>query len=218
MEGNNFQFKLLSLNVRGIRTFEKRKCIFNWLLKQKADIFFLQETYSTKDIENQWRKQWRGDLFFSHGSSYSRGVLILVRENLDFKVKSIHVDDLGRFIILDTLIQDSPFLLVNIYAPTKSTEHCQFFEEVDAHIGKSINQSEVHIIAGGDFNATFDPDLDCSGGRPSVKDCIKNLNNIMLKNDLSDIWRIQNPLTKRYTWRQKHPLIQRRLDFWLTCN
>ena len=40
----------------------------------------------------------------------------------------------------------------------------------------------------------------------------------MLKNDLSDIRRVRNPLTKRYTWRQKHPLIQRRLDFWLTSN
>jgi len=96
------------------------------LLKQKADIFFLQETYSTKEIENQWRKQWRGVLFFSHGTSHSKGVLILVRENLDFQVKSTHIDDLGRFIILDTLIQDSPFLLANIYAPTKASEQGQF--------------------------------------------------------------------------------------------
>ena len=76
----------------------------------------------------------------------------LVRENLNFKVKSIHVDDLGRLlIILDTLIQDSPFLLVNIYAPTKTTEQYQFFEEIDAHIENNINQSEVHITAGGDL-------------------------------------------------------------------
>ena len=41
MEGNNLQFKLLSLNVRGIRTFEKRKCIFNWLEKKmQISIFF----------------------------------------------------------------------------------------------------------------------------------------------------------------------------------
>ena len=30
-----------------------------------------------------------------------------------------------------------------------------------------------------------------------------------------DIWRIRNPETKRFTWRQKNPLIQRRLDYWL---
>ena len=41
MEGNNFQFKLLSLNVRGIRTFETKKVYFQLTLtlKQKGDIF-----------------------------------------------------------------------------------------------------------------------------------------------------------------------------------
>ena len=209
MEGNNFQFKLLSLNVRGIRSFEKRKCIFNWLLKQKADIFFLQETYSKKEIENQWRKRWREDLFFSHGTSHSKGVLILVRENLDFQVEATHIDDLGRFIILDTLIQDSPFLLANIYAPTKASEQCQFLDEIANHIADKACQSEHYIITGGDFNATLEPDLDCSGGRPSFKDCIKNLNDIMLQNDLVDTWRVRNPNKKHFTWRQKNPLIQR---------
>ena len=30
-----------------------------------------------------------------------------------------------------------------------------------------------------------------------------------------EIWRIRNPETKRFTWRQKNQLIQRRLDYWL---
>ena len=141
MEGNNFQFKLLSLNVRGIR-----ECVFNWLLKQNADIFFLQETYSTKEIENQWRKQWRGELFFSHGTSRSKGVLVLVRENLDFKVKSTYTDDSGRFIFLDTLIQDSPFLLVNIYAPTKASERCQFLDEIAFHIADKVNLNIILLL------------------------------------------------------------------------
>ena len=87
MEGNNLQSKLLSLNFRGIRTFEKRKCIFNWLGKQNAGFYFLQETYSTEELENQWKKQWRGDLFFAHGTSHSKGTLILIREGLDFLIK-----------------------------------------------------------------------------------------------------------------------------------
>ena len=33
--------------------------------------------------------------------------------------------------------------------------------------------------------------------------------------DLVDIWRIRNPEMKRFTWRQKTPVIQRRLDFLL---
>ena len=33
--------------------------------------------------------------------------------------------------------------------------------------------------------------------------------------DLVDIWRIRNPTASRFTWRQKTPLEQRRLDYWL---
>ena len=42
--------KLLSLNVRGIRSFGRRKSIFNWLLKSPTDICFVQETYSTPEV------------------------------------------------------------------------------------------------------------------------------------------------------------------------
>ena len=54
-----------------------------------------------------------------------------------------------------------------------------------------------------------------SGGKPSVKNSVKSLEDIILKYDLTDIWRVRNPTKKRFTWRQKIPLIQRRLDFWL---
>ena len=37
--------------VRGIRSFGRRKSILNWLLKSPADICFLQETYSTPEVE-----------------------------------------------------------------------------------------------------------------------------------------------------------------------
>ena len=33
--------------------------------------------------------------------------------------------------------------------------------------------------------------------------------------DLVDIRRIRNPTVTRFTWRQKKPIIQRRLDYWL---
>ena len=69
----NNEFNLLSLNVRAIRTSETRKAVFSWLVNSDADIIFLQETYSTRDIENIWRKQWKDEMFFSHGSNHSRG-------------------------------------------------------------------------------------------------------------------------------------------------
>ena len=40
MAPKNINFKLLSLNARGIRSFEKRKALFGWLMKDKSDICF----------------------------------------------------------------------------------------------------------------------------------------------------------------------------------
>ena len=45
-------FKLLSLNVRGIRSAKKRKALFMWLNVRKYDIIFLQETYCTAEVED----------------------------------------------------------------------------------------------------------------------------------------------------------------------
>ena len=52
MVGSNLAFKLISLNARRISCFEKRKAVFGWLLKQKVDLCFPQESYSTKEVEN----------------------------------------------------------------------------------------------------------------------------------------------------------------------
>ena len=73
----NINFKLSSLNAREIRSFEKRKALFGWLMKNNADICFLQESYSTPEVENVWKSQWKGEMFFSHGTVHSKGVLIL---------------------------------------------------------------------------------------------------------------------------------------------
>ena len=214
---NNIDFNLLSLNVRGIRSFEKRKGVFNWLRKSGADICFLQETYSTKEVEITWKKQWKGDMFFSHGSSHSKGVLVLVKDNLDFNLKSVKVDELGRYILLEATIQDSTFSLLNFYAPNKCSEQCNFFKFISDEL-KYFTNSECSIVLGGDFNVIFHKDLDGSGGIKKVKDSVKVLEDICLEQDLVDIWRVRNPLTARFTWRQKTPVIQRRLDFWLVSD
>lgn len=56
--------------------------------------------------------------------------------------------------------------------------------------------SNCKILHGGDFNVTLDPALDCSGGNPSLKESVKFLEDIMMENDLVDIWRIRNRTIK----------------------
>ena len=99
MAPNNISFKLLSLNARGIRSFEKRKALFGWLMKDKSDICFLQESYSTPEVERIWKSQWKGQMFFSHGTEHSKGVLILIKNSLEFELKTSKVDVTGMLFL-----------------------------------------------------------------------------------------------------------------------
>ena len=50
---------------------------------------------------------------------------------------------------------------------------------------------------------------------PTKKTSLSCIQDICLNFDLVDIWRLRNPDCKRFTWRQKSPFLQRRLDYWL---
>ena len=141
--------------------------------------------------------------------------MILVRSDLDFSLKSINLDSEGRSIIMEAEVQGSLFLFVNIYAPNRVQDQCHFFENLNKNIEDFVVNKEHRIIVGGDFNVTLDSDLDCSGGKPFKKESVKQIQDLCLDFDLVDIWRIRNPESKRFTWRQKNPFIQRRLDYWL---
>ena len=78
-----------------------------------------------------------------------------------------------------------------------------------------VNNFFCDIIIGGDFNEILNPELDGLGGKPKLKESVKTINQIRSLFDLIDIWRVRNPDVKRFSWRQKNPVIQRRLDFWL---
>jgi len=210
----NYNFNLLSLNARGIRDSHKRKAIFTWIMKQKADIAFLQETYSSCEIVNQWKFQWRGKMF-AHGTNHSRRVLILFSDELQLEIKNVVEDKEGRYIFVEALIKDSPFLLVNLYAPTKSHEQCFCFDRVTSVLEDMSFDPNCQFIIGGDFNTHLDSNLDNLGGRIESKPSVKKIEEIMISNDLIDVWRICNPDKKQFTWTQKNPLIRRRLDYWL---
>ena len=163
--------------------------------KNKADIVFLQETYcnSSPDVENLWKTQWKGDLYFAHGSEHSRGVLILVKERLNFELKSCTHDKQGRYIILRGSVQEQPFVFVNIYAPNKTSEQCTFFQEIQTELCSLNIEADFDIIIGGDCNVILDPEFDGLRGKPKLKESVKIIEQIRLSSDLIDIWRVRNP-------------------------
>ena len=116
MAPNNINFKLLSLNARGIRSFERRKALFGWLMKDKSDICFVKQR--TVCIINVW----------GYAEILPKCFSRMVQNSV--RVSSFKVDQNGRFIIIEANVQDHPFLFVNLYAPNKTNEHSIVFEEI----------------------------------------------------------------------------------------
>ena len=93
-----------------------------------------------------------------------------------------------------------------------------FFSKLTEDVKDFVTDADKSIIVGGDFNVIFDQDLDGRGGNKKRKDSVRYVEDMIIEHDLLDIWRIRNPTDTRFTWRQKSPLIQRRLDYWLISN
>ena len=95
-----------------------------------------------------------------HSSCRSKGTMILVKEHLDFKQISSKEDPLGRYIFLVVAIQDSPFVLLNIYAPNKCAEQCGFFSKLSEELKDFVTDADKSVVVGGDFNVILDQGLD----------------------------------------------------------
>ena len=129
MDAINFNF--VCNNVKGSQTSRKR---LKWFKYFKIKIFpngiiFLQETHSTKDNEINWKDEFHGDLCFSRGKSNSCGILTGFSDNKPFTVKKHLCDKNGRILILETLTDDSEFILINFYNVNTVSEQIQTLNE-----------------------------------------------------------------------------------------
>lgn len=203
--------KIASINVRGLGDKTKRREMFNWLRSKNMSVYFIQEAHCTKENINDWRAEWGYQALFSCCSTKKAGVAILFNNNFCFQITATHVDPEGRFLICDLSTSGKCFTLVNIYAP--NNDNPNFFINVSEQL-KKFNCDE--IIFGGDFNLVLDIAKDKKGGlartHQKARDVVCELCEHL---DLTDVWRAMNPDQNRYTWRQKKPEVQCRLDFFL---
>ena len=212
----NKDFRIISLNVRGINNQKKRIGIFRRLRKENCDIAFLQETYSNKESSVQWNDEWGGHSIFAHGGNHSRGVAILIKNGLDFQIITEKVDYNGRFIICEVEIKEKIFTLVNIYSPNREKEQILFYTDLRNSLRQMNVTSATNILIGGDWNVVQDTSIDKCGGTLAVRVNVMNLlHSLFDEFELKDIWRVRNPKKKRYTWRQKRPSVQCRLDYFV---
>ena len=151
----SLKLKLLSLNVRGLRNVNKRRAIFSYLKSQKATIFCLQETYSSIEDEKVWPAEWGGKIFFSHGSSHSRGVCVLLNPQSTFHLRCVEADTEGRFLIVKVTIDEECFFITNVYAPTDYRDQDSFI----CRLRKQLisNTDTLKVVISGDWNYFSQP-------------------------------------------------------------
>ena len=70
---------IATINANGMRDNFKRNVLFDYLInRRKFNIALIQETHSEEEDEVLWRKQWAGEIHFSHGTRHSKGVAIFI--------------------------------------------------------------------------------------------------------------------------------------------
>lgn len=69
-----------------------------------------------------------GEIYFSHGCSSSRGVMIMYKKKGNIKVKETVAHHAGRYIIQYVLVDNIDFVLINLYAP--NSDDPLFYENI----------------------------------------------------------------------------------------
>ena len=96
-------------NVKDLQSSKKRLKLIEYL-KHKLEsnrVLFLQETHSVSDNKNAWNDDFKGQAFFSHGTSNSWGVVITYLGSRCFVVKSKSNNHAGRISIPEFIIDDT---------------------------------------------------------------------------------------------------------------
>ena len=204
---------VISFNVRDLRAMVKRRSIFTYLKDQEANFYFLQETFSNISDKAIWRNDWGGEIYFSHGTSHSKGVCVLTNQAVKEKVTFTSSDADGRIILISLTYNGLKLSFCNIYAPNDHTQQVSFIQELNSLL---IDKSEITtLVVGSDWNSALSK-KDKKGGFPWRPTAYRNLVNITMDTlDLVDIQRTRHPNTNKFSYRSKALGVKSRIDFFL---
>ena len=152
-------------------------------------------------------------MYFSHGTSHSKGVCILINRAVKEKVIFTSSDAEGRIILINLTCNGLKLSFCNIYAPNDHTQQVRFIQELNCLL---IYKSEITtLIVGGDWNCTLSKN-DNKGGSPWRPLACRNLVNITMDTlDLVDIQRTRYSNVNKFSYWSKTLGVRSRIDFFL---
>ena len=93
-----------------------------------------QETHSINKIEGLWTEQFgcrKKSTIFSHGKPDPRGVLIAFRKGFKYKIIEKHINNNGRYVVLNAVIDNNPIILASYYASCKELNQFKILHELN---------------------------------------------------------------------------------------
>lgn len=200
--------RLLSLNVNGLRASDKRRTLFSLLHRDTWDVVLLQETHhASREEGEEWaqegphglRPNWTGPTFWSHGSTTSCGVAILIRpQALVSDITARHVSTDGRTLMVDFTFTGTAFTAVSVYAPCVGAARAPYFTaSLLPHLPE-----DRQLLVGGDFNCIaeqldlLDPHAAPGGRLTGYHD---GLRYVEAERQLFDVWRERHPGHRTFT-------------------
>ena len=78
-------------------------------------------------------------------------------------------DENGRFLILDVMVDETNFVIVNIYNSNTETEQVTTLLDLGKMLETIKDLSNKYIVLAGDFNFFFDTSLGSYRSKPTLK-------------------------------------------------
>ena len=128
----NISVSFIFNNVKGIQSYKKRLKLIQYFKEKigSTGVLFLQETHSSSKVEQKWKEDFKGDVFFSHGKTNSCDVLTVYFGKETFNAKKQETDNEDCILILDVSVNDSDYIRINLYNANTEKEQINLFSKM----------------------------------------------------------------------------------------
>lgn len=111
------KFRIITLNVRGLKNARKRKMVFEFLLHYNFDVCLLQEVHLKDEGDiDLFTEEWRGgESAWSIGGVHGTGVGVLCG-NKSIRIKESYTLIQGRVMVVDVEKSGMQNRIINVYA------------------------------------------------------------------------------------------------------
>lgn len=204
--------RLISYNVKGLNSPEKRSIVRAELRRLEGEIVFIQETHLTQSSQLYLASPQFPFVYSSNSNSTKKcGVAIIISKKLPWQFMEMRSDEDGRWVAVKGKIYGKLVTLCAVYAP--NTDQIPFLEKTIIELREF---AEGPVYLGGDLNLTLNPLVDSSKGQASISGSrLCRLRWFLLEHQLVDIWRLMHPEQRDYSFFSPPHGTYSRLDYFL---